>query len=158
MSLQPVRSVPEFYARAIAIEREAIACYNDFAGRMEALGNAETAQLFREIARQEEGHAQELVRCADGCRMPAISSASVPPPLSIAGDSAALIEASLSPIGAIQIAMSAERRAVSFYQNVSLTSPDPVVRELAESMILEEFEHLQLLERLAARLDAKPAH
>lgn len=149
MSLRPIRSVPEFYASAIAIEHDAIACYTEFAQRMEALGNAETAELFREIARQEEGHASELERCADGCQMP--SSASRDPRTAFV-DANAANGAVLNPLGALQIAMGAERRAVSFYQNVSLTSPDPVVRELAEGMILEEFEHLRLLERLSARL------
>lgn len=156
MSLQPIRSVPEFYARAIAIEHDAIACYNTFALRMDALGNTETAQLFREIARQEEGHAADLLRCADGCRLPSVGAFSNDA-FRVSDDNPAAADSTLNPLGAVQIAMSAERRALSFYQNVSLTAPDPVVRELAESMILEEFEHLQLLERLLTRLSAKAA-
>ena len=149
MSLRPIRSVPEFYASAIAIEHDAIACYTEFAQRMEALGNAETAELFREIARQEEGHASELERCADGCQMP---GAGAREQHTAFVDTSASHRGTLNPLGALQIAIGAERRAVSFYQNVSLTSPDPVVRELAEGMILEEYEHLRLLERLSARL------
>jgi rubrerythrin len=158
MSLRPIRSVSEFYSFAIAIERDAVTSYSGFAERMEALGNIETAELFREIARQEADHAFELERCADGFRLtisppsPEDSSFQVGP-----NSGEAMIE-SLSPVGAVEVAMNAERRALSFYQNVSLTSPDATVRELAGGLILEEFEHLRLLERLSQRLAATPKH
>ncbi|MCX9156995.1 ferritin family protein [Niveibacterium sp. 24ML] len=157
MSLRQIRSVSEFYSFAIAIEREAISTYSGFAERMEALGNTETAELFREIARQEAGHAQELERCADGFRLGDALAMSAPS-TSITPDGTEIAFESLDPRGAVEVAMNAERRALSFYQNVSLTSPDAAVRELAEGMILEEFEHLRLLERLSLRLGGTANH
>lgn len=157
MSLRTIRSVSEFYSFAIAIEREAISTYSGFADRMDALGNTETAELFREIARQEVGHAQELERCADGFRLADAPSINAQP-VSIAPNGGEIHFESLDPRGAVEVAMNAERRALSFYQNVSLTSPDPAVRELAEGLILEEFEHLRLLERLSQRLSGSISH
>ena len=54
----------------------------------------------------------------------------------------------MTPRQALQIALSAERRAQAFFEQVMTTADDPALRALAREMAAEEQEHVQVVERL----------
>src|SRR3990170_7590026 len=64
--------VEVFYARAIAIEREAAARYREFAHQMAGYGNARPAELFLRLARFEAEHAEQLLEKSAGMKLPSI--------------------------------------------------------------------------------------
>ena len=67
-----VRSVPELYAHALAIEREAAARYLEFADRMADEGNDHVATLFRSLAGFESEHVNQLLEATRQMRLPEI--------------------------------------------------------------------------------------
>ena len=60
--MKKIRTAPELYTHAFAIEREAAVCYAEFAERMADLGNDAVAELFRRLAGFESEHL-EVSRC-----------------------------------------------------------------------------------------------
>ena len=57
-------SLDEFLAHAIALEREAEARYGELADMMEAHHNAETARVFRDMARFSKMHGDSVAERA----------------------------------------------------------------------------------------------
>ena len=148
--MKPVGSAAELYAHAIAIEQEAAERYAEFAERMADLGSDAVAEVFDRLAGFEAEHLEALRRRTDGVSLP------VPPPAAYrwldaaAPETAAreLVYRLMTPRQALQIALSAERRAQAFFEQVMTTADDPALRALAREMAAEEQEHVQVVERL----------
>ena len=68
----PIHTAPALYAHAIAIEREAVARYSEFAERMSDLGNDAAAEVFATLARMECEHLEELNKRTAGLALPAL--------------------------------------------------------------------------------------
>ncbi len=69
-----VGSVADFYAHAIAIEREAAENYRELAAQMGNLGNQEIAKLFERLANMEQLHALGLQARAKGIKLPRLGA------------------------------------------------------------------------------------
>ena len=144
-----VRSVPELYAHALAIEREAAARYLEFAEHMADEGNEQVAALFRSLAHFEADHARELEDATRGMTLPEIPQ----------GEYAWLDEGSpetgahdllfrlMTPHDALEIALAAEQRAKRFFETVFHATRDEALRDLALEMARDEEDHVDWVRR-----------
>jgi rubrerythrin len=151
--MKPIRSAPELYAHAIAVEREAAERYGEFAERMSDMGAEAVASVFASLARMETEHLAALERRTDGLALPALDTAGYRWLEAGAPENAAheLVLQFMTPKSALTIALGAERRAQAFFEFVLMTADDPALRSLAREMAADETEHIVLIERLLAR-------
>ena len=151
--MRPIRTAPELYAHAMAIEREAAERYSEFALRMEDAGNGAVAELFATLARHETEHLRALERRSAGVPLPAIQTHEYRWLDAGAPETAAreLIFRLMTPRDALMIALGAELRAQAFFERVLLTAKDPALRALAREMAAEEAEHVLIIEQMLAR-------
>jgi rubrerythrin len=148
-----IRSVGDFYAHALAIEREAVARYREFAEHMADHGNEAAASLFASLAEVEGEHAAALERRAAGVPVPQLQGWEYSwlddgPPETVSHD---LIFHLMTPWHALQIALSAERRAKDFFEHIRNAASDARVRDLAEEFMREEDEHIDWVNRALAQ-------
>jgi len=148
-----IATIPELYAHAIAIEREAAERYAELAERMRDESNEDLAALFAGLAALETEHLDALVRRTAGIELPPLSSGDYRWLGDAAPESAAreLVLRLMTPRGALRIALGAEQRAQAFFERVLLTAGDPALRALAREMAADEQEHVQLIERMLER-------
>lgn len=151
--VEAIRSAPELYAHAIAIEREAYERYMEFAGRMADRDNEALAELFERMAGFEAEHLDALLRRTRGVALPELSAADYKWLDSGAPETSAheLLFRLMTPRHALTIALGAEKRAQVFFEHVLMTAHDPALRALAQEMAMEEQEHVRLMERLLER-------
>ena len=154
--MKTIRSAPELYAHAIAIEREAAQRYSEFAERMADLGNDAVASVFAWLASVEGEHLGTLQNRTEGVELPELVlneyrwlDSGVP-------ETAAreLVFRLMTPRQALQIALAAEKRAQAFFEGVMMRADDPAQRALAREMAREEQEHVALIERVLERTPA----
>ena len=153
-----VRSAQELYAHAIAMEREAAACYCELAGQMSKLGHRDVAAVFARLAAIEAKHLRTLERRTDGVAIPAL------PPEQLhwleggapETPTREFLQRALTPQAALGVALAAEKRAQAFFEHVYRTAQDPALHGLAQEMAMEEKAHVALVERLLAEAD-RPA-
>lgn len=134
-----IGSVGELYARAIAMEREAAARYALLAEAMLALGNEALARIFDCLSQWEAEHLDALLERTEGMALPEL-----PAPASREAPGIP----TLSPRQALGLALAAESQAYAFFEMVSMTTDNPIVRALATEMALEEDGHRELIEKL----------
>jgi rubrerythrin len=151
--MQGIGSAAELYAHAIAIEREAAERYGELARHMADLGNDAVAQLFGRLAGLEAEHLDTLLRRTEGVTLPQSAAEGYRWLDAGAPETAAreLVFRLMTPRGALEIALAAEKRAQAFFEHVRRSAADPALRALAQEMALEEEEHVQLVARLLAR-------
>jgi rubrerythrin len=135
--------VAALYAHALAIEREAAQRYGEFAARMADEGNDAVARLFADLAGFEGEHAKALERECDGMALPPIAPAEFAWLDTGAPETAAhdLLFQLMTPHDALEIALAAELRAQTFFEQVLDRAADPRLRDLAAEMAQEEQAH-----------------
>jgi len=144
--------VETFYARAIAIEREAAARYREFAHQMAGYGNTPTAELFQRLARFESEHAEQLLETTAGMTLPPIEQVR----RDLASDHHSEVSTyeflyrRVLPHHALLMALAAERRAKAYFERAKNSSKDPVIRKLSSAYAREEAEHIAWLEQALA--------
>jgi rubrerythrin len=145
-----ISSIPELYAHAIAIEREAAERYAELAVRMSDESKDDLAALFAGLAAQEVGHLEALERRTAGMDLPPLASGDYKWIGDAAPESAAreLVFRLMTPRRALVMALGAEQRAQAFFEHVLVTAGDPALRALAREMAADEQEHVQLIERM----------
>ncbi len=153
--MQVVRTAPELYAHAIAIEREAAERYGEFSVRMADSGNAAAAEVFERLARLESDHLDTLLRRTAGIGLPLLEPhqyrwLDAGAPETVARE---LVMRLMTPRDALKIALTAEIRAQTFFEYAVLTAGDPALRALAREMAADEAEHVAMIRKL---LDGTP--
>jgi len=150
--MRAIRSAPELYAHAIAIEREAAERYVELAARMADEGRDELAAVFDRLARMEAEHLDALERRTEDVALPEIAPEQYQWLDAGAPETAAreLIFRLMTPRQALAIALRGEQRAQAFFERVFTTADDPALRALAREMAAEEQEHVVLIESLLA--------
>ncbi|CAG0945426.1 MAG: hypothetical protein EFKGCFLK_02153 [Rhodocyclaceae bacterium] len=147
-SAQPIGTLAECYASALAIEREAAARSAQFAEFLEDHGAQSAAELFHKLARFERQHVEELERRTAGMPLPALRTWE----FSWLDDAPAeqvdhqFVFHLMTPHDALAIALGAEKRAHALYEQAIAASYDPEVRRLARELAAEESEHIGWLE------------
>ena len=142
--MRPIETVEEFYAHALAIEREAAERYGEFATHFADRGEDVLAGLCRNLARFEREHYHQLIRACEGLTLPIIVADDYrwldgASPEAAARD---LFYHVAQPRQLLEIALDAELRAREFFVWVARSARSTAVKELASIMAAEEAEHV----------------
>ena len=145
-----IRTAPELYAHAIAIEREAAERYAELGERMRDEGREDLARVFTLLGDLESEHLQTLEARTLDVALPPIPGTGHHWLEEGAPDAAtrSLVYRLMTPRMALAIALQAEMRAQAFFEGVFMTCEDPALRALAREMAAEEQQHALLIERL----------
>lgn len=146
----PVRSLPELFAVAYAMEEEAAARYRELAAAMRAHGAAETAEVFAHLAEEERGEQDQVVRWSTQMRGLPASAADirwrVPDNFDEeAGDIAGSHVA--TPYRALSMAVRNKERVFAFWTYIAAHASAAEIHRTAEAMAREALEHVALLRR-----------
>ena len=158
--MKSIRSAPELYAHAIAIEQEGAERYSELAERMADEANDAVAEVFGMLAQAEAEHFDALKRRTDGIALPHIAPGQYAWLDAGAPETAAreFLFRLMTPHNALAIALAAEKRAQAFFEHVLMTADDPALRALAREMAMEEAEYVALVERLLERTPEPSLH
>ncbi len=151
-----ITSLPDLLAIAWKIEADAVERYTVLADQMEVHNNTELAAVFRDLARAEGLHRDEIARQAGDIDV-AQHAAKVAKWKK--GDSPEEVDMSsahykMTPWHALQMALAGEKRALAYFEEVVATTKDPKIKEMAEEFVEEEAEHVNLCHRLLRRYPA----
>lgn len=132
---------------AILIEAEAWERYNFFSRQIGYRHAGDAASIFVTMAKNEEKHGMQL----RDQRLEMFGEA----PLRVSRDDIFDVEApeqgaprwNMSPLAALQLALSSEQKAWSFYNDALEHVTDPDIRKLFEELRDEELEHIQMVEQ-----------
>jgi rubrerythrin len=141
---QTIPAVPEFYAHALAIEREAVQRYREFEAYFTGRGDEVLAGLCLNLAVLEEQHLEALRKSCEGMELPAVNPAEHG--WLTADHNEAAERAFYRVVDAqqlLEIALRSECNSLGFFQWVATTSPDESVRALANDMAMEEMDHVK---------------
>jgi rubrerythrin len=147
--LEPIGSVAEFYAHALAIEHEAAKCYREFEEHFNSRGDEVLAALCGNLAHFEQDHYELLLDRAKALKLPGLCAdryrwLESGPPECV---DHALVFRVAGPRQLLEIALKAENNAFRFFEWVAETTTDGGVRALAGEMAREEAEHVQWVTR-----------
>ena len=141
------RTLTEFMAQALAMEREAAQRYSDLADAMEIHNNRETAALFRKMAGIERKHATRIMVEMGWKDIPASPSGKpiwegFEAPETTPGDEVHYL---MQPYHALQLALLNEQRAERFYARLARAATVESVSAAARELQAEEREHVKLV-------------
>lgn len=153
-------SVREFYAHALAMERDAAHSYLELERIFRARGAYALADLAVSLADAEAGHLDEFRRRYEDDAIPVIPPGAYQwlgfgaSPESLPVD---IASKAVTARDLLSLALDAELRAASYFGHVAYTTRDDTVRMLALEMAKEEREHarwiLHAMESPALRLE-----
>ena len=153
-----ISSLADLFAVAYRIEADAVERYNLLSDQMEVHNNPELVKVFRDLARAEGIHAEEIRRMAGdidviahGRRVARWSRGESPEQADLA--SAHYL---MTPWHALQLALAGEERALAFFSGLVETTDDPEIKKLAVEFAEEEAEHVNLVHRLLRKYAATP--
>ena len=160
MPAPSIRSIEEFYAHALAIEREAAERYREFEAWFDDRGEEVLAGLCGSIGRMEEQHFNSLLQASSHLNLPALAPGEHLWLESGSPEVAAreLFYRVAEPRHLLAIALQAERNAVDYFRWVARTSRDGAVRASAREMAQEEERHVDwVTHALQYHLTSAPA-
>jgi rubrerythrin len=148
-----VTTTADLLAVAYQIEADAADRYDLLADQMETHNNPELVRVFRDLARAEGIHRDEIRRLAGdidvvahGREMARWRRGESPEQASL-GDAHYL----MTPWHALQLALAGEQRALAYFESVVATAKDAGIKKMAEEFVEEEAEHVNLVHRLLRR-------
>ena len=147
MKASAPRTLQDFMAQALAMEREAVARYTEFADSMEMHNNREVAALFRTMAGYEAKHAAQIMAQMGWSSDPPPPPAGYGWPDLEAPETVPIDEAHylMQPWHALQLALAAEQRAMDFFGRLAEAATNDEVRRAALELQEEEREHVELV-------------
>jgi len=142
---RPIATLEEFYAHAIAIEREAMERYREFQAWFADRSDEILAGLCANIGRMEEKHYRALTEASRSLALPAIAAREylwleAGSPEAPARE---LFYRVAEPRHLLEIALEGERNALAFFQWVARSAPDKAVRAAAAEMARDEEVHVR---------------
>ncbi len=142
------QNLEEFMALALAMEREAVERYTEFADTMDTHNNREVAAMFRTMAGYENKHAQQIMAEMGWKEAPPLRATLTWPdfeaPETVAIDEVHYL---MQPWHALQLALAAEQRAERFFAELARVATDDSVRRAALELQAEEAEHVALVKQ-----------
>lgn len=150
---RPIATAEEFYAHALAIEREAVARYREFEAWYAEHGDLELSHLCGRLAEAEAQHEHAIAQGCAAFRLPTLA----------AGEHCWLDRGSpeaparelfyrvVSPRQLLEIALDAELAARGFFEWAAQEGNPPDVREAAADMAQEESLHVEWVRAALAR-------
>ncbi len=150
-----VASLADLFALAWQIEADAVERYKMLADQMETHNNPELVKVFRDLARAEGIHAEEIRRLAGDIDVVAHAQHTG----GWHGDSPeeadlAAAHYLMTPWHALQMALAGEKRALEFFKGVVETAKDAKIKHMAAEFVEEEAEHVNLVHRLLRKYPA----
>ena len=148
-----ISSLNDLLAVAYQIEIDAVERYNVLANQLETHNNPELMKIFRDLARAEGIHGEEIRRLAgdfdvaDHARQITKFGRMESPEEAELGSAHYM----MTPWHALQLSLAGEKRALTYFSFVVETATDPKVKALAEDLVEEEAEHVSLVHRLLRR-------
>src|SRR5207302_498644 len=163
--MNSIRSAPELYAHAMAIEQEAAERYAELAERMSDQGNEAVAEIFGRLAQMEAEHLEALRLRTQDVALPQLAAGQYNWLQEGLPETAAreLIFRLMTPRRALAIALAAENRAQAFFEQAFMTADDPALRAWAREVMskkvisIDEHDRIsrekaqKILDRLAER-------
>ena len=129
MPALPELTLEQFMAQAYAMECEAVERYTEFADMLETANNPEVAALFRTMAGYEAKHAEQILAQMGWTQAPPPPPGLLTAPGMEAPEAMPIDEAHylMQPWHALQIALTAERRAQAFFALLArMATTEPV--------------------------------
>jgi rubrerythrin len=148
------RSLPELYAHAIILERDATKRFEVFARCMREAGFDHLAEEFDAIAREEREQYELMANGTKHANLPEVGAWEYA--WHFMGPAGDVVPAPTSTRDVLRLAISAERRTQNFYADVAEHVEDDAVSAFAAEMAADESRHIDRLERLLAR-EPEPA-
>ena len=148
-----VANLNDLLAVAYQIETDAVERYNLLADQMETHNNAELVKVFRDLARAEGIHGEEIRRLAGDFDVVAHARQIAKFERSESPEEAELGSAHylMTPWHALQLSLAGEKRALAYFTSIVETAKDPKVKDMAAELVEEETEHVNLVHRLLRR-------
>jgi rubrerythrin len=145
-----VSSLADLFAIAYRIEADAVQRYLLLADQMEIHNNPELMNVFRDLARAEGIHAEEIRKLAGDAGlveraygMNIWQSGESPEEVDLGGS-----HYLMTPWHALQLSLAGEKRALDFFTSLVNTAADPEIKKMAAEFVEEEAEHVNLVYRL----------
>ena len=144
MTAPPIRSLEEFLAHALAIEREAAERYREFESYFADRDEPVLAGLCRNLAAFEQEHFDHLVQASRGRDLPSIDGRRYQwlGEDAIEAPSREFLYRVANARQLLELALEAEHRAAGFFRWVAATAADESVRSAAGEMAEEENQHV----------------
>lgn len=141
------RTLAEFMAQALAMEREAAQRYAEFADAMDVHNNPEVAALFRKMATIERKHAAQIMAqmgWKEGATLPVATPSweGFEAPETTPGDEVHYL---MQPYHVLKLALANEQRAERFFARLVRAATQEPVRRAARELQAEEAEHVALV-------------
>ena len=148
-----VASLNDLLAVAYQIEIDAVDRYKLLADQMETHNNPELVKIFRDLARAEGIHGEEIRRLAGDFDVVAHAREIANFKRSESPEEADLSFAHylMTPWHALQLSLGGEKRALAYFTSIVETAKDPKVKAMAAELVEEEAEHVNLVNRLLLR-------
>ena len=143
------RTLPELYAHALVMERDATKRFEIFAHCMRETGADHLAEEFEAIGKEEREQYELLANGTVNANLPQVSSWEYA--WHFMGPAGDVVPAPKNVHDVIKLAISAERRTQNFYADVAENVEDDAVSAFAAEMAADETRHVERLERLLAR-------
>ncbi len=137
---------------AILIEAEALARYKLFAEQLGYTGPGDASSVFRDMAVHEQKHADELYERRQelfGDKPMKVSRSDI---FDVEAPDAGSPRWNMSPLAALEVALSSEKKAFRFYDEALQSVDEPGVKKLFEELRDEETEHVRIVTRAIADL------
>ena len=143
----------DLLAVAYQIEIDAVDRYNLLADQMETHNNPELVKIFRDLARAEGIHGEEIRRLAGDFDVAAHARQIADFKRGESPEEADLSAAHylMTPWHALQLSLAGEKRALAYFTSIVETAKDPKVKAMAAELVEEEAEHVNLVHRLLRR-------
>jgi rubrerythrin len=144
-----IDTLTDLLAAAYKIEADAVERYQMLADQMEVYNNPELVEVFRDLAKAEGFHAEEIRRQAGDIDVVAharrITFGRGDSPEEVDMGTAHYM---MTPWHALQMALAGEKRALAFFTKIVETTKDPKIKDMAAEFVEEEAEHVNLVHRL----------
>jgi rubrerythrin len=145
-------TVRDFLTHAIQLEREAARRYEELSASMGTEGNKELKAFFGKMAHYSRLHLAQATARGGFRDIPTLAPHEFEWPEGVSPETAgwAGVDAQMSPLAALELALNGERSGHAYYAAVAATTKDAELRALATEFADEEADHVRELEKLIA--------
>lgn len=157
-SERPIANITDLLALAHQIEADAVQRYTELAEQMETHNNRELVNVFRDLARAEGIHAEEIRKMAGDVDLPGLAQRLGRWKKGDSPEQADLSAAHylMTPWHALQLALTGEQQALAFFTSILETAKDAKIKDMAAEFVEEEAEHVNLVHRLLRKYPKPP--
>jgi rubrerythrin len=157
-SAPKISSLADLLSIAYQIEADAVDRYELLATQMETHNNPDLVAAFRDLARAESIHRDEIRRLAGDIDVVAHARQMAKWNRGESPEEVDLGAAHylMTPWHALQLALAGEKRALAFFKSVVEATKDSAIKKMAEEFVEEEAEHVNLVHRLLRKHPQPP--